>query len=230
MSPQKNTDFDRGSLPSVVKTRGKETGSRGQVIIIDDDPEILSSLSDLLALENYSCETYISAYSYLQVLITNQMRFSDPVCVICDVKMPLVDGLEFQQRLLSHYKIPLVLMSGESGVNEAVSAFRSGVVDFLIKPFDADTLFSVIEKALLISEEQKNACDSEDVYYERIKSLTEREREVLRSVAAGQLNREIADTMGIALRTVKLYRHRALEKLGLEKVVDLARIADRYDL
>ena len=207
-----------------------ERCARGRVVLIDDDPEILVALSALLDLEGYACESYASALDYLQVLASNQPQFPGPCCVICDVRMPVVDGLELQRRLMNLDDIPLVLMSGESGVHEAVSAFRAGVLDFLIKPVEVDMLLLVVDKALRASTLNQAQRVHEIDLWERIASLTDRERDIARRVAAGQLNREIAEALGIALRTVKSHRQHAMEKLGIEKVVELVRLADKGDL
>lgn len=100
--------------------------ARGRVVIIDDDTEILSALAALIEFYGYACETFPSALSYLQELNYNRYYFPGPICVLCDVKMPELDGLELQSRLAEFDDIPVLLMSGSSGVSEAVSAFHGG--------------------------------------------------------------------------------------------------------
>jgi two-component system, LuxR family, response regulator FixJ len=200
--------------------------ARGRVVVIDDDPEILAALSALLELEGYACETYVSALAYLQVLNYNRPCFPGPACILSDVKMPELDGLELQSRLAGLDAAPLVLMSGASGALEAVSAFHGGALDFLIKPIDADVLLEAVAKALAQSREAQIQQRRRTDLAQRIATLTERERTIARRVAQGQINRAIADDLGIALRTVKLHRQRAMEKLGAHSVVELARIAD----
>jgi FixJ family two-component response regulator len=204
--------------------------ARGRVVIIDDDAEILSALAALIDMEGYACETYPSALTYLQVLNDNQPCFPGPNCVLCDVKMPELDGLELQNRLAKLGDTPLLLMSGSSGMREVASAFRAGAIDFLVKPIDADILLAAVTKALVISKERQSKRERESDLAARIASLTERERDIARRVAAGQTNPMIAKAFGIALRTVKLHRQRAMEKIGAAGIADLVRIADEGGL
>lgn len=207
-----------------------ERCARGRVIIIDDDEEILSALTALVEMEGYACETYVSALSYLQMLNYNRPCFRGPCCVLCDVKMPELDGLELQSRLAELDDTPVLLMSGASGVQEAVSAFHAGALDFLIKPIDADTLLTAVDKALVVSAERHSQRMRKVTLAAQIATLTERERDIARRVTAGQTNPAIAEELGIALRTVKLHRQRAMEKIGAVKMTDLVRIADEGNL
>ena len=137
-----------------------------------------------------------------------------------------MDGLELQRRLAELDHMPLLLMSGDSGAQEAVTAFRAGALNFLIKPIEADLLLDTVAQALAVSAERQQLDGRQTDRERRIASLSEREREVARCVARGRINQDIADELGIALRTVKLHRQRALEKLGVNTVADLVRLAD----
>lgn len=207
-----------------------ERCTRGRVVIIDDDEEILSALTALVEMEGYACETYVSALSYLQMLNYNRPCFPGPCCVLCDVKMPEFGGLELQSRLAELDDTPVLLMSGASGAQEAVSAFHAGALDFLIKPIDADTLLTAVDKALVVSAERHSQRMRKVTLAAQIATLTERERDIARRVTAGQTNPAIAEELGIALRTVKLHRQRAMEKIGAVKMTDLVRIADEGNL
>ena len=204
--------------------------ARGRVVVVDDDDEILSALAALLELEGYACETYASAMDYLHMLNDNRPCFAGPCCVLCDVKMPELDGLQLQSNLTELNDTPLLRMSGASGAQEAVSAFRAGALDFLIKPIGAETLLRAFNKALLTSTERHLLGTRKSALATKIATLTDREREIARRAAEGQTNPSIADELGISLRTVKLHRQRATEKLGAESIVDLARIADEGSL
>lgn len=204
--------------------------ARGRVVVIDDDIEILSALATLIEMEGYACETYASAPDYLQVLTYNRPFFPGPCCVLCDVKMPELDGLDLQNRLAALNDTPLLMMSGASGAQEAVSAFRAGALDFLIKPIDAETLLAALAKALALSAERNMQSIRRSTLSERIASLTKRERDIARRVADGQTNPQIAEELGIALRTVKLHRQRAMEKIGAGGTTDLVRLADEGGL
>lgn len=199
--------------------------ARGRVVLIDDDTEILAALTALIELEGYACESYESALAYLQVLNYNRPCFPGPSCILCDVKMPELNGLELQRRLTEIDDTPLLLMSGACGAHEAASAFRAGALDFLIKPIDANTLLASLVKALETSTERQQQRLRQIELAASIAKLTERERDIARRVAAGQTNPVIAEQLGIALRTVKLHRQRALEKVGASGTADLVRIA-----
>lgn len=206
--------------------RRAERRFRGRIIVIDDDPEILAALRALFELEHYACETYDSALAYLRGLTDGPESVSGPCCVLCDVRLPEVDGLELQQRLARYDVIPMLLMSGASGAPEAVSAFRAGALDFLIKPLDDTTLLDAVAKALAVSAERQHQRARRDELAARLATLTGREREVARRVAQGERNLQIGETLGIGLRTVKRYRHQAMEKLEVETLVDLVHLFD----
>ena len=200
--------------------------ANGRVVIIDDDSEVLASLAALLEIKGYAVETYSSALAYLQVLTANQAVFPGPSCVLCDVRMPEMDGLQFQHRMAEFNHVPLLLMSGHSGAQEAVTGFQAGAHNFLIKPFETHVLLDAVAQALAASAEHQQLDALRSDLAKRVASLTEREREVSRRVAQGRMNQHIADEFGIALRTVKLHRHRAMEKLGASTLADLVRLAD----
>lgn len=207
-----------------------ERCARGRVVVIDDDAELRSAQAALFGLEGYACETHASADAYVQVLSYNQPSFPGPVCVLCDVNLPGLNGLELQSRLMELDDKAFILMSGASGAREVVQAFRTGAVDFLIKPIDADVLLAAVEKALGVSRERQSQRQRHQEIAARIASLSEKERVVARRVALGETNQGIADDVGMALRTVKLHRHRAMLKLQVDTVVDLARLADEGSL
>lgn len=204
---------------------------RGRVVAIDDDPDVLAAVVALIESEGYACEPYPSALSFLVAMDDGAPRFPGPVCLLSDIKMPEMDGLALQKRLLEVAQdMPLVLMSGHSGIGEAVSAFRAGAVDFLIKPFEPDALVGALAKALAISAESQRTQIRSQSLSERLLQLTTRERDVARRVAAGQTNPQIAATLGISVRTVKRHRQHAMEKMGARVTADLVRIADEADL
>ncbi len=131
---------------------------RGRVVVIDDDDDVLVAVVALIESEGYVCEPHPSATAFLAAMERRQPGFPGPVCVLSDVKMPEVDGLALQRWLAEAAgDMPLVLMSGHSGINEAVSAFRAGAVDFLIKPFEPDALVAAVAKALTISAENQRS-------------------------------------------------------------------------
>lgn len=202
--------------------------ARGLVVLIDDDPEILAAFAAMLDMEGYACERYLSAQAYLERLDADEPCFPGPVCLLCDISMPEIDGLALQQRLAEMGGAPMLLMSGVSGAREAASAFRAGAVDFLVKPIDVEVLLAAVSQALTVSAQQQRRQASDICLKASMESLTARERDVALQVCAGLTNPEIADQLGLALRTVKLYRQHAMEKLGAESVADLVRVVDRW--
>ena len=201
---------------------------QGCILVIDDDPEILSALSSLFTLEGYFCLTYTNALDFLKSLNDSETQilpFPGSCCVLCDVKMPDINGLEVQQQLATFHHMALLLMSGESAAPEVVHAFRAGVVDFLIKPLDAEVLLTSIEKALAVSTQKQSLHQQSSQLTSKFDQLTPREREVMLHVVAGKTNQAIATDLSLALRTVKLHRQRAMEKMEANSVADLVRFS-----
>jgi FixJ family two-component response regulator len=194
--------------------------------VIDDDPEILDAFCALLELEGYACETHGSALSFLDASAGKVARFPGPCCVLCDVMMPGLSGLGLLARLGELKDTPVLLMSGVSGASEAVSAFHAGAQDFLIKPIDADLLLGAVGKALAMSTEMQQQRARADRLAGLFGALTAREIEIAHLIAQGMRNQEVADALGIALRTVKRHRHQVMEKLGAQSLAELVRIID----
>lgn len=202
--------------------------ARGLVSVIDDDQAIREAVSSLLGLEGYATETFDSAAQFLDVLERAEPVFAGPQCILLDVKMPGLTGLELQRRLIEQSEtVPIVFMSGGSGAREAVQALKNGALDFLVKPFDEETLLAAISEALDKYHVNARHGAQNDDAAARIASLTEREVQIAKMVSAGMLNRDIADKLGIAVRTVKLHRMHMMRKLDVANVIELARIAER---
>ena len=224
MTPEFTTSSANPELRNWPARQPPDRSRRGRVILIDDDLEILAALSYLIELEGYVCETFSSALDYLGQLALPRTRPPGPCCVLVDVMMPDLDGLEAQRRLAALDDTPLLLMSGASGLHEAVTAFRAGALDFLIKPLEAETLLQAVERALAVSRERQSLQARSLALTHRLVALTNREHDVAIRVARGDLNRVIAKDLRLALRTVKLYRQRAMEKLEARSTADLIRV------
>jgi FixJ family two-component response regulator len=199
--------------------------ARGYVALVDDDADVLSALAARLSFEGYAVQTFASALHYLEALDLAEPSFPGPRCLLCDLRMPEIDGLALQRLLKGRDVPPMVLMSGQSLPQDVVSAFHEGAVDFLIKPFDASELQGAIAKALRASEAQRSAAQRQLAAAALVSSLTDKELKVIRLVVQGQTNPQIMVSLDIALRTVKLHRQRAMEKLGLDSVAALGRFA-----
>lgn len=211
---------------TVADHKEAEICAKGTVYLVDDEPELLQALSDILCFEGYSVRQFASATNYLAFLREEQPRFAGPRCVITDVNMPELTGLDLQHEIDGYEDIPLIMMSGLGRPEHVVSAFRQGALHFLIKPIDADELIEAVQEALAISVEVAARQQTTGDLASRVAQLTDRERDVVRMVASGLMNKQIGDQLGIALRTVKLYRQRAMEKLGMHRAVELVRLLE----
>lgn len=203
-----------------------ERYARGCVILVDDEEDIRIAYASLIEIQGYACETHVSATDFLAALHANRPRFPGPVCVLCDVNMPELDGLELQRHLEKYPEMPLIFISGSSGLQEAVTGFRAGALDFLIKPVDAGQLYAAVARALALSTERRHQSQRESELAARLATLSARELEIARQIVRGWTNREVSEALGIAERTVKLHRQRAMRKLDAATLADLVRLID----
>jgi two-component system response regulator FixJ len=193
---------------------------KGAVHIVDDDAPVRRSLERLLQSAGLKTVAHETALAFLEAapgLSTG--------CILLDIRMPGMDGLELQARL-NHLGccLPLIAMTGHGDVGTAVRAMKAGAVDFLEKPFDDEHLLGAIEEALAHpprAARQRAAADA----VERIARLSPREREVLDGLVAGRANKAIADDLGISVRTVEVHRVRMLARLQTRHLADAIRLA-----
>jgi FixJ family two-component response regulator len=197
-----------------------------QVVVVDDDPMVRKSLGRLLATAGHEVRTFGSAKEFLDRSAT-----SGPTCVLLDLRLPDLDGMELHRRLKEHaFGMQVVFMSGYGDIPITVEAMKAGAFDFLTKPVTEGRLLSVVEAALVeASKGYVEAEQSRDVVH-RFESLTRREREVLQLVVAGRLNKQIARELKISEKTVKVHRGRVMQKMGTRRVAELVRIALRLGL
>ncbi len=193
------------------------------VFVVDDDPSVLKSLRRLLAVCGFQVETFSSAQEFLTNYHDNV-----PGCLVLDIRLPGLDGLELQRTLADRgHSLPIIFITGHGDIPMSVQAMKAGAVDFLPKPFDDQSLIKAIEQALDKSRSD-NAVRSELASIrKRLATLTPREIDVLKSVVAGKLNREIAADLGIAEKTVKVHRGRVMQKLRARSVAELVRISEK---
>jgi two-component system response regulator FixJ len=191
------------------------------VHVIDDDVEVRQSLAFLLSTAGLAVRVHESAVAFLKVLpdVTDG-------CVVTDIRMPGMNGLELQQHLREQgSRLPMIVMTGHGDVSLAVDAMKAGAVDFIEKPFDDEVLLSAIRSALA-----RHTVDSERqarnaAVQERLGKLSEREREVLERLIAGKANKVIAYELGISPRTVEVYRANVMTKMQADSLSELVRIA-----
>jgi two-component system response regulator FixJ len=197
----------------------------GNVYVIDDDPAMRDSLEFLLGAAGFSVRLFDSAQVFL-----NELSQLEAGCVVTDVRMPGVDGMELLRRLnpaLGPRKLPVIVMTGHGDVPLAVEAMKLGALDFLEKPFEDDRLIGMIETAL--SPHQASA-RSESLTADmaaRLASLTPRERQVMQGLVSGQSNKAIAREYDISPRTVEVYRANVMTKMQAGSLSELVRLAIR---
>ncbi len=201
--------------------------ARGRVSVIEDDTAVRTVVAAVLTDEGYAVAEFSSADEFLDFEQRAEPLFPGPTCLLLDVKMPGLSGLELQRRLSGVLtNTPIVFMSGGSSAAEAVQAMKSGALDFLVKPFDDDELIAVVARALAHSSELAQASQSALDVERRFALLSQREVQIAKMVSRGMLNQVIAAELGIAERTVKLHRMHMMRKLGATNVIELVRLLD----
>jgi FixJ family two-component response regulator len=197
------------------------TATKQTVFIVDDDPSVCRSLSRVVRHAGLEAQSFASAEEFLR---TQTAPFQHPACLVLDLQMPGLSGLELQLELSTHSApCPAIFISGNADIPATVKAMRQGAVTFLTKPFDNDDLLRAIAEAL---EKHRALLDSDSqgrTIRERMSELTEREREVMSWVITGALNKQIAAELGIVENTVKVHRARVMEKMCVVSVAELVR-------
>lgn len=199
------------------------TAAAPVVFVVDDDPSVRKSLTRLLTAAGYGVEAFSSAREFLE-----REEHGGPGCVVLDVRMPGLTGLELQAALGgAARRIPIVFVTGHGDVSMSVTAMKGGAVDFLTKPFDAEDLLAAIERA--VARDVRETADEARATEARarVRMLTPREAQVFALVVTGMLNKQIASELGIAEKTVKVHRARVMEKMQAGSVAELVRLADR---
>jgi FixJ family two-component response regulator len=191
------------------------------VFVVDDDPSVLRAIARLLRLE-FAVEAFDSPSAFLESL-----RPDAPGCILLDLALPGVSGLELQERLVaSGCKQPVVFLSGQGSVRTSVQAMRAGALDFIEKPWENDSLLNTVRRALERDREMRMRRSASDSIAKRVASLTPRESEVFRHVIAGRLNKQIAARLGTAEKTIKVHRARVMHKMSVRSVAELTRVAE----
>ena len=190
------------------------------VVLLDDDPGVRRSLSLALSLAGYQVEAYATAEDLLRGLDPSQ-----PGCLVLDLRMPGMDGLEVQQALSDRgCSLPIIFMSAFGDIPTTVRALKAGAVDFLEKPFATESLITRIEEAIATDRRQRAQKVLRQTIIERAGHLTGRETEVMQLVTAGLSNKDIARQLEISPRTVEKYRARVMEKMHADSIADLCQM------
>ncbi|MGA8477581.1 MAG: response regulator transcription factor [Chthoniobacterales bacterium] len=202
------------------------TSKAPTVFVVDDDASLRGALARLLHSAGYQTETFASAEGFLA-----QSRFDAPGCILLDVRMPGLNGLELQQALAAaDRQLPIVFITGHGDVPMSVRAMKAGAEDFLPKPFDDEELLKAVAQALNKSQREQNERTEVAEIRKRLSSLTPREREVLCHVVAGRLNKQIAADLSIAEKTIKVHRARVMEKMGASSLAGLVAMTARIGI
>lgn len=196
--------------------------SRGKVFVVDDEAELRRALERLLRAEGYEVAGFGSAAEFLAALPADATG-----CVVLDVAMPGLGGLELQQRLGGDARLPIVFLTGHGDIPMSVQAVKAGAVDFLTKPVKSVELLRAVDAALELARAWHSAAGLTAGLRARFVQLTAREREVLAHVIAGKLNKVIAAELGTSEQTIKVHRGRVMDKLGVASVADLVRAAQQ---
>jgi FixJ family two-component response regulator len=197
--------------------------TEAMVFVVDDDAPMRESLKNLIRSVGLRVELFASAQEFLL-----SKRPDLPGCLVLDVRMPGLSGLDLQKRTGdAGIEIPIVFITGHGDIPMSVRAMKAGAVEFLTKPFRDQDLLDAIQQAL---ERDRKARDQRAALKElrsRFASLTSREREVMKRVVAGLLNKQIGAELGTSEATVKIHRHQVMEKMGARSLPELVRMADK---
>jgi FixJ family two-component response regulator len=193
------------------------------VFVVDDDAPMRESLKNLIRSVGLRVELFASAQEFLR-----SKRPDQPSCLVLDVRLPGLSGLDLQRRTGdAGIEIPIVFITGHGDIPMSVRAMKAGAVEFLTKPFRDQDLLDAIQQALERDGKARDQRAALEELRSRFASLTSREREVMKRVVAGLLNKQIGAELGTSETTVKVHRHQVMEKMGAGSVPELVRMADR---
>jgi FixJ family two-component response regulator len=202
------------------------TEDKPLIYVVDDDPSMRKALERLLRSAGHDAQTFSSALEFLDFNHPDA-----PGCLILDIKMPKLSGLELQERLAAKgISFPIVFITGHGTVPASVKAFKAGAMDFLQKPFKDAELLDVVSRGIEKHRRLRQEQNEVKVLRARLDTLTPREREVFTLVVSGMLNKQVAFDLGTAEKTIKVHRARVMEKMGARSFADLVRFAAKLGI
>lgn len=193
------------------------------VYLVDDDPDLLKAIGRLLESAGLNVATYASA----QLFLDGYDRKA-PGCLVLDLAMPGVNGLELQRALEQQASaLPIIFLTGRGDIATSVQAMKHGATDFLTKPVNDTTLMAAIQEALACDRTRRHMSGERERVAKNLESLTARERQVLELIAAGRLNKQIAADLGTTEKTIKFHRGNLMRKMGVRVAAELVKLAER---
>jgi FixJ family two-component response regulator len=196
------------------------------VFVVDDDPSIREAIKSLISLVGLRVETFGSAQEFLRT-----ERPDLPGCVVLDVEMPGLSGLDLQRELAANgIELPIIFITGYGDIPMSVRAMKAGATEFLTKPFRDQDLLDAIQQALERDRATRRHSKEIAELRQRFDALTSREREVMSLVVGGWLNKQIGFELGISEITVKIHRGRVMNKMGAQSLAELVRMTERLEL
>ena len=199
-----------------------EKNNRAVVHVVDDDPSLRSALESLFDSVGLEARTYGAARDFLDASLADE-----PGCIVIDIRLPDMSGLEFQVQLTQlGVRLPVIMMTGYGDIPMSVRAMKRGAVDFLSKPFRDQDMLDAVMAAIERDRQRRTADEGALRMRQRFETLTPREQQVMMLVTTGKMNKQVAGDLGVSEITVKIHRGAAMRKMGARTLADLVRMAE----